>query len=435
MADSSPDDGEASASDPPGSRLSIADQLAEAASTLIERPFRTMLSGVLVAVSAALIVVVTALGTTASQQISSRFDAMRATLVSVNVVGPDTEGEAVGPSEVGSADVPDLLIERFPSDPQSRLARLQNVVASGALLRRTRTAEVALAPEVMASETADPDIDQGEDLYLSDSGYARAARPTVEGRWISASDEEHDRQVVVIGRVTADRLGITRPRGDLLIDGVPHGVIGIITSSRASPQLLDGVVIARSDNQIEAGWEVDDSSGVLIRTLPGAARTIAGQAPRQLSPEDPSMFSASAPPDPDEFRETLEGDSKEIMRSFSGVAIVLGVVTASLVSLSTINSRKGAIGLLIAMGATRPHVFRLIVTECSLAGLVAGVVGTAIGLLVVSAVCISRDWQLVLSPGLPPAAIVGTGVAGVVAGLLPAWAAARVDPVESLRSA
>ena len=67
-------------------------------------------------------------------------------------------------------------------------------------------------------------------------------------------------------------------------------------------------------------------------------------------------------------------------------------------------------------------------------GVIAGMVGSSIGILTVALVCLQRDWQLVLSPGLAPLTIAGTTLLGGLAGCLPAWQATRLDPVESLRA-
>jgi putative ABC transport system permease protein len=400
------------------------DQLAQAATALLERPIRTLLSTVLVAASSALIVIVTALGTSASQQVSARFDALRATAVEIGVAGP-TQGEA--PAE----GVARPLIEQFPLDARARLMALDGVTAAGVLLMRQTRAEVALAPAVLAASVTGV---VGENLVLSDAGLADAAQLSVDGRWISESDERQGRRVAVVGDLVASRLGINSPRGVVLIDGLQYAVIGVVTSSPLRPELLDSVTIPRPGQPEYLGWGIADSSVVVARTAPGAAQTIADQAPMQLYPEAPSMFRSSAPPDPGEFRATLESDAQDIMRAFAAAGITLGILATCLVWWSTVGSRRGAIGLLRAVGATRTHIFRLILTECALGGLAAGAVGTCLGVMVVSGVCVFRGWQLVMPAYLPVLTVLATTVVGGAAGTIPAWAAARVDPVDSLRS-
>ncbi|TFV65113.1 UNVERIFIED_ORG: ABC transporter permease [Bacillus sp. AZ43] len=400
--------------------LRVRDQLTQALTALLERPGRTALSIGLVAVGAALVVIVTALGASAERQVSARFDALRATAVQVGVAG-----SGGGPGTAGAAP----LIRSFPADAGDRLARLRNVSAAGSLLIRTEDAEVALSPVTVA---AAPPL-AGSQLVLSDPGLADAADLGLTGRWIDAGDVAEGRRVVVLGHLLAERLGLTVPRGSLLVDGLSYSLVGIVEESPLRPDLLDSVVIARPADDLGA-WDVSAESVVIVRSLPGAAQQVAAQAPRQLRPEDPAAFTASAPQDPAEFRESLEGDTKAVMQAFAVAGGGLGVLATLLVWWSSVSARRGAIGLWRALGATRPHVFRLIITECLAGGVVAGLVGSSAGLAVVALVCLQRDWQLVMSPGLVPLTIVGSTVLGGLAGCLPAWQATRMDPVDSLRT-
>lgn len=410
--------------EPEGSRGSVLraqDQVTQALSSLVERPGRTSLSISLVALGAALIVIVTALGASAERQVSSRFDALRATVVQIGVAGGGQTGTVLGD--------PVPLIRQFPADAAERLSRLRNVRAAGALLIRTETADVALSPATM-SVTPAP---SGSRLVLSDPGLADAADLSVSGRWMDDGDVAADRPVVVLGQLAADRLGVALPRGALVVDGRSYSLVGIVEKSPLRPDLLDSVIIPRPADHPDI-WDVTSESVVMVRSVPGAAQQVAAQSPRQLYPEAPEAFAASAPQDPTEFRQSLEDDTRAVMNAFALAGGGLGMLATLLVWWSSVSARRGVIGLWRALGATRPHVFRLIITECLAGGLVAGLVGSALGTLVVAFVCMQRDWQLVMSPLLAPLTVVATTLLGGLAGCLPAWQATRVDPVESLRS-
>lgn len=405
----------------PGAVLRVHDQVVQALTALLERPGRTALSISLVAVGAALIVIVTALGDSAERQVSARFDALRATVVQIGVAG----GGQVAPP-AGEAQP---LIQQFPADAADRLTRLRNVQAAGSLLIRTEAADVALSPVTMNMAQGLT----GSTLVLSDPGLADAADLSVTGRWMDEGDVSADRRVVVLGQLMADRLGVTLPRGSLIVDGLSYSLVGIVEDSPLRPDLLDSVIIARPTAGA-TDWDVSTESVVMVRAVPGAAQQVADQAPRQLLPENPGAFTASAPQDPAEFRESLEGDTKAVMQAFAVAGGGLGMLATLLVWWSSVSARRGAIGLWRALGATRPHVFRLIITECLAGGIVAGLIGSSVGVLVVALVCMQQDWQLVMSSALAPLTIAGTTVLGGLAGCLPAWQATRMDPVESLRS-
>jgi macrolide transport system ATP-binding/permease protein len=67
-------------------------------------------------------------------------------------------------------------------------------------------------------------------------------------------------------------------------------------------------------------------------------------------------------------------------------------------------------------------------------GLVGGVLGASIGTLVVVGVSAYQDWTPVLDPLVPFAAPLLGAIVGLVSGTYPALRAARLEPVEALRT-
>lgn len=82
-----------------------------------------------------------------------------------------------------------------------------------------------------------------------------------------------------------------------------------------------------------------------------------------------------------------------------------------------------------AVVATSPHI----VLDAATLGTLGGVVGAVIGLTATLAVTARQGWQPVIDPGLPLVAVAAGIVAGVIAGLYPAWVGSRMQPTEALR--
>jgi putative ABC transport system permease protein len=127
-------------------------------------------------------------------------------------------------------------------------------------------------------------------------------------------------------------------------------------------------------------------------------------------------------------------------------AIIIGVAVISLVvgGLSVINTmamsvseRTREIGIKRAIGSSRRRIIREIVSEAALIGLIGGLVGLALGAIVVFlANELGRESGTMLFDLTASTAILAIAfstILGMVAGLIPAWNAARLDPVTALR--
>jgi putative ABC transport system permease protein len=127
-------------------------------------------------------------------------------------------------------------------------------------------------------------------------------------------------------------------------------------------------------------------------------------------------------------------------------AIIVGVAVISLVvgGLSVINTmamsvaeRTREIGIKRAIGGSRGRIIRALVAEAGLIGLIGGLIGLGLGaVVVVLANEAGRSSGTVLFDLTPQTAIFAVAFAtilGMVAGIIPAWSAARLDPVAALR--
>ncbi|MFN3278674.1 MAG: ABC transporter permease [Paracoccus hibiscisoli] len=122
------------------------------------------------------------------------------------------------------------------------------------------------------------------------------------------------------------------------------------------------------------------------------------------------------------------------LKSFALITIVIGVASALL--LSTYR-RRPEIGIMRAMGASRSFVIVVFVTQGALIGLMGGLSGAALGYLALLPFP-SRDafeagiLPMDITQGSYGLAIALTVIGAILASILPARAAARVDPVTAI---
>jgi putative ABC transport system permease protein len=127
-------------------------------------------------------------------------------------------------------------------------------------------------------------------------------------------------------------------------------------------------------------------------------------------------------------------------------AIIIGVAVISLVvgGLSVINTmamsvaeRTREIGIKRAIGGSRGRIVRELVAEAGVIGLIGGLIGLGLGAgVVVLANEAGRASGTVLFDLTPLTAAFALGfstILGMLAGIVPAWSAARLDPVSALR--
>jgi putative ABC transport system permease protein len=116
------------------------------------------------------------------------------------------------------------------------------------------------------------------------------------------------------------------------------------------------------------------------------------------------------------------------------ISLVVGSIGIANIMLVSVTERTREIGIMKAVGAQRRDILTLFLTEAVILGVIGAVVGAVLGaavgfagteLIGFDAYVFPLEWALIAA---------GVGIlVGVVAGLYPAWNAARTDPIDALR--
>ena len=405
------------------SRLKVRDLIDECLAGVFARPARTALTTLGTVLGIASLVATLGISRTAGNQIVERFSELAATQVTVTARSGGG-GSGGSPAQRASAG-------SLPWDVESRLDRLNGVVASGAVADIPNPGGVKTVPTIDPTALSERTVP----VFAASPGLFAAVRGHIsEGRWFDQGHVDRADRVAVLGSDIADQLGIYRlaTQPGVFIGDTLFTVIGILDEAPRDRGLTGGIIIPSS--VAAARFDVTKPERVVIETDLGAATLIAEQAPTALNPNAPESLLVNAPRDPKATKDRVQSDVNQLFLLLGLVSLIVGAIGIANVTLVTVMERTGEIGLRRALGASRRHIALKFLAESVALGVVGGIIGASVGILLVVSVAASRDWTPVLDLWLPLVAPLVGALVGLLAGLYPSIRASRLEPVEALRS-
>lgn len=271
------------------------------------------------------------------------------------------------------------------------------------------------------------------------------ARELSAGRFFTDAEAEQTADVVVLGADTASELfSFGSPVGQTVtVDGTALTVIGVLASSgsSASGSSEDDVAVM----PIGTAKRVTGASGSSVSTIyvEAASAETLGAAYQEIEAlllnlhgvgESDADFSISTQ---DSLVETANSTNRTLTVLLGGIAAIsllvggIGVMNIMLVS---VTERIREIGLRKALGATPRVIRRQFLVEASVLGLAGGVLGVALG-IAGAQVLPGLIGQPVAVSAVATFGAIGTALAlGIGFGVYPASRAARLTPIDALRS-
>jgi putative ABC transport system permease protein len=261
------------------------------------------------------------------------------------------------------------------------------------------------------------------------------------GRYLTESDYEHSAMVCFIGRDLVDEFfpSVDPLDKEVTVRGIPFRVIGVAarigsTFGQSQDKLVhiplttfQKVYMARP--QLAVGVQAWNGQQMLV--LEDAARALM-RARRHIPYQEDDTFGINA-------SETLMNAWNKLTSSIFAVTIgivavfmVVGGIVIMNIMLASVTERTHEIGIRKSLGARRRDILMQFIIESSVMAATGGATGVCLSLLVSKIVDIYFTSSVPLN-AVAIGLVLSTGV-GLFFGIYPASKAARLDPIEALRT-
>ncbi|MBV9593692.1 MAG: ABC transporter permease [Actinobacteria bacterium] len=267
------------------------------------------------------------------------------------------------------------------------------------------------------------------------------------GRFITATDQQNAAAVVVLGSDTASELfGPFNPVGQTVtINSVPYDVIGVLTSAGSdSTSNLDDqaiVPISTAQQRIVGGTNRSSVADIYIKATSENRLSAAYQEAEKVLSYRHAMTSGSTTDFTITTQQSVLSTTSSVnstltnlLIGIAALSLIVGGIGVMNIMLVSVKERTREIGLRKALGGTPALIRRQFLSEASMLGLTGGLLGVAVGVgaaetlphFISNPVAISVPWILL---AIAVAIAIGVGF-----GVYPAARAARLSPIDALRS-
>ena len=294
----------------------------------------------------------------------------------------------------------------------------------------------------VGNKKTNPDVSVmgGDENYLELNGFNIAY-----GRNFTATEVNVGRNVCILGSSVALKLFPTNVAKaiDVIInvDHIPYRVIAVLEEKSSSAFFNTGRNVITTVNNVRRQYATQQSSYTIavmvndlkLMDLAAGEATATFRPIRKVAVTDTENFFIDKS---DSIAKSLLTNLGFLEKGTMGIALItligaaIGLMNIMLVA---VNERTKEIGLTKALGATRKDIKMQFLAESVIISLMGAVVGIILGILVGNIVAVLFKTGFVIPWLWVIIAVLVCTVVGLLAGLIPAIKASKLDPIVALR--